>query len=60
VFQRLHGKDVPGTGIGLSLAQKIIETNGGRMWVESVPGAGSTFYFSIPQAQGNVLHRAAN
>jgi two-component system sensor histidine kinase/response regulator len=50
VFQRLHGKDVPGTGVGLSLAQKIVETNAGKMWLQSEPGVGSTFYFTIPQA----------
>lgn len=50
VFHRLHGKDVPGTGVGLSLAEKIVETNGGKMWLESAPGSGSTFYFSIPQS----------
>jgi two-component system sensor histidine kinase/response regulator len=48
VFQRLHGRDIPGTGVGLALAQKIIETNAGKMWVESQPGTGSTFYFTIP------------
>ena len=40
VFHRLHGKDVPGTGVGLALAQKIVETNAGKMWVESEPGVG--------------------
>ncbi|HTC89401.1 MAG TPA: ATP-binding protein [Bryobacteraceae bacterium] len=50
VFQRLHGRDIPGTGVGLALAQKIIETNAGKMWVESQPGIGSTFYFTIPNA----------
>jgi signal transduction histidine kinase len=57
-FKRLHGREIPGTGMGLALCRRIVGAHGGRIWVESSPGQGARFRFTLGASPGSELHPA--